>query len=51
MHRTDDYATQRGLEQMIHQQYNPFLNKINPISPRNPNFDFYMQRARDFLKR
>lgn len=52
---TDDYATQRGLEQMIFMD-NPQadlvdggFNKIQPISINNPNYDDYMQAAQDFL--
>ncbi len=37
-YRTDVYAEQRGLEQIQHNQYNPALNKIRPISPSNPKF-------------
>jgi hypothetical protein len=31
VYRTDDYAEQRGLEQVLHDTYEPPLNKINPI--------------------
>jgi len=31
--------------------YDPPLNKINPISPTNPNRDAYLDAAFDFLKR
>jgi len=50
-HRTDVRAEQRGLEQMLHDQYDPPLNKINPISPRNPRLNEYMDAARRFLDR
>jgi RHS repeat-associated protein len=33
--RTDDYAQQRGLEKILHERYNPPLNKIRPISTQN----------------
>lgn len=49
VHRTDVRAEQRGLEQMLHDQYNPPLNAIRPISPRNPRLDSYMDSARRFL--
>ncbi|MNV67521.1 hypothetical protein D3C71_1603250 [compost metagenome] len=49
VHRTDVRAEQRGLEQMLHDQYNPPLNAIRPISPRNPRLQTYMDAARDFL--
>jgi RHS repeat-associated protein len=41
--RTDDYAAQRGREQIIHDKYIPPLNKIRPISPNNPNRDKYLE--------
>ena len=34
-YRTDDYATQRGLEQLLHAEFLPPLNKIRPIRPAN----------------
>jgi hypothetical protein len=43
--RTDDYATQRGREQVIHEMYRPPLNKIEPISPRNPRRQEYLDAA------
>jgi hypothetical protein len=52
---TNDYATQRGLEQMLYDQNpqamleNGGLNKIRPISPLNPRFPMYMQAAQNFL--
>lgn len=49
LHETDIYAQQRGLEQIAHEAYNPPLNKINPISPSNPNKPAYMKAATDFL--
>lgn len=47
--RTDDYATQRGLEQIVHDLYNAPLDKINGISPNNPNLQKYMEAANKFL--
>jgi hypothetical protein len=49
IHYTDDYATQRGLEQKVHDEFLPQLDKINPINPRNPNLPKYNQAAEDFL--
>jgi RHS repeat-associated protein len=51
VHRTDVYAEQRGLEQVLHNTYEPPLNYVQPISPSNPNFDNYMKAAQDFLGR
>ena len=48
-HRTDMRAEQRGLEQMLHDQYSPPLNAIRPISPGNPKLNDYMDAARRFL--
>lgn len=48
--RTDDYATQRGLEQILHDRTIAPLDKINPISPKNVKIDIYMQAARNFLR-
>jgi hypothetical protein len=47
-YRTNDYATQRGLEQLLHDDWLPPLNKIRPISPRNPRIDEYMETGRSF---
>jgi len=47
--KVDDYAVQRGREQMLHDQYQPPLNKIRPISPRNPQRQSYLDAARRFL--
>ncbi|NJL30028.1 MAG: hypothetical protein HC897_20105, partial [Thermoanaerobaculia bacterium] len=49
IHRTNNPAAQRGLEQMLHEKFSPPLNKINPISPRNPNRATYMEAAEAFL--
>lgn len=49
VHRTDVRAEQRGLEQMLHDQYNPPLNAIRPISPRNQKLNDYMDAARRYL--
>jgi RHS repeat-associated protein len=47
--KVDDYAVQRGREQMLHDQYPPPLNKIRPISPRNPQLQSYLDAVRRFL--
>jgi RHS repeat-associated protein len=47
---TDDRAVQRGLEQMIHDQNKPPLDKINPISPSNPRRQGYLDAALQFLR-
>jgi hypothetical protein len=49
-YRTDVYDEQRGLEQFLHDTYNPPLNKINPISPRNPDRRIYLDAAEEFLR-
>jgi hypothetical protein len=48
-YHTDDYATQRGLEQYVHDIKQPPLNKINPIHTQNPNKEKYKKAAEDFL--
>jgi hypothetical protein len=49
--KTNDYATQRGLEQMLHDTYKPPLDKINGIDPKNPKRQEYLDEAKDFLRR
>ena len=49
VYRTDVYNEQRGLEQILHDIYQPSLNKIRPISPNNKNYDTYMEAARKYL--
>lgn len=49
VHKTDVRSEQRGLEQMLHDKYQPPLNKIRPISPTNPKIDEYMDAARLYL--
>ncbi len=44
--RTDVYAEQRGREQVIHDAHKPPLNRINPIDPRNPNRQNYLDAAK-----
>jgi len=45
---TDDYVVQRGREQMLYEHYRPSLNRIRPISPRNPRLQEYLDAARRF---
>ena len=47
--RTDVYSEQRGLEQLLHDAYQPPLNRINPIGARNPRLQEYLDAARRFL--
>lgn len=49
--RTDDYAEQRGLEQQLHDEHNPPLNKIKPISDKNKNKKNYEDAAENYKKR
>ena len=46
---TDDYATQRGLEQMLYDKYQPPMNIYRPIRISNRNGPSYLQAASDFL--
>lgn len=47
---TDSYPTRRGLEQMLHDQYAPPLDRQNPINPRSPRRKKYLAAARRFLQ-
>lgn len=47
--RTDDYATQRGVEQQMMDENQPYLNKIRGISPSNPRLSEYMSAADRFF--
>lgn len=49
MHKTDVYEEQRGLEQLLHDTYNPPLNKIRPINPSNPKLPIYRDAADNYL--
>ena len=49
VHRTDVYNEQRGLEQLLHDTYNPPLNKVRPIGPNNPNLQKYLDAANGYL--
>lgn len=50
-HRTYAYAEQRGLEQLLHETYNPPLKTIGGIHPKNPYMSGYREAARVFLER
>ena len=44
--RTDSYAAQRGREQRIYDQHpEAELNRRRPISPSNPNRDYYLEEG------
>jgi len=43
--RTNIYEQQRGREQIIHDRYKPALDKINAISPKNPNRKIFLKEA------
>jgi RHS repeat-associated protein len=43
---TDNYAAQRGREQILHDLFNPPLNRVNPISARNPRKEAYLDAGR-----
>jgi len=47
--RTDDYSVQRGHEQILHDEHKPPLDKIRPISPKNPRRDEYLEAARKYM--
>jgi hypothetical protein len=49
VHRTDVYNEQRGLEQLLHDTYQPPLKRVRPISPTNPNLPLYQDAANTFL--
>jgi hypothetical protein len=55
VHYTGDLATQRGLEQVVYNQnpsslpVNGGLNKIRPISIKNPRIIDYENAAANFL--
>ena len=49
---TDDYNVQRGREHLIPEEYNhPPLNRIRPISPRNPRRELYIEAAEREMER
>lgn len=47
---TDDYAVQRGHEQMLYDEHSPRLDKIRPISPANPRREKYLDAARRHIR-
>ncbi len=49
VYRTDVYAEQRGLEKILHDTYQPPLDKIRPISPTNPKRQIYIDAAQKYL--
>ncbi len=49
VHRTDDYAQQRGLEQILHETHSPQLNRIRGVDPNNPKAPIYKNAAEDYL--
>lgn len=51
LYRTDDYAEQRGLEDLAHFLHNPPMNRIRPISPRNRNLQTYRDAAQGYINR
>ena len=50
-HRTDNASARRGLEQIVHDKHKPPLDKIRPISPKNPNLKKFLDAARKFLEK
>jgi RHS repeat-associated protein len=48
--KTDNKDAQRGREQQIHEEHDPPLNKIKPISDKNPNKQKYLDAARELNK-
>ena len=45
--RTDNYAQQRGREQIIHDRYNPPLNVIEPIRANHPLRVYYLRAGNE----
>jgi hypothetical protein len=43
--RTDDYAQQRGREQILHEKYNPPKNIIRPIRSDHPQRKHYLDEG------
>jgi len=48
--RTDSYAQQRGLEQLLHEVHHPPLNYQEPISSIYPRRQKYLDAAQSFLQ-
>jgi len=52
VYRTDVYAEQRGLEQVLYETHKGApLNKIRALSPRHESFKTYMNAANRFLEK
>jgi RHS repeat-associated protein len=49
--KTNSHEEQRGLEQLLHDHYDPPLNKINPVSPTNTKIDKYLDAAKKYLEK
>ena len=49
VHKTDVYAEQRGLEQILHETHSPQLNKIRGVDPNNPKAPTYKSAAEEYL--
>jgi hypothetical protein len=51
VHRTDSLPERRGLEQELHETYNPPMNKINGVDPKNPKAGQYRKAAEEYRDR
>jgi hypothetical protein len=51
IYRSASPSVRRGLEQVVHDQYQPPLNRIRPIDTCNPNLSKYLKAANAFLRR
>jgi hypothetical protein len=38
----------RGIEQLLHETYNPPLKKINPVNPASPDGQTYLDEAQEY---
>ena len=50
MYKTNSYLEQRGIEQIVHVKFQPPLNRVNPISPKNPRLQEYLNAAKTFIE-
>ena len=50
VYQCDSHPARRGLEQLIHEAYDPPLDKIAPLSEKNPRRKKYLAAARRFLQ-
>jgi hypothetical protein len=48
--QTNSYAVQRGSEQVLHDLYQPILNRIRAIRADHPLRDYYLSAYRQFLE-